>query len=123
MSSDVGLTPVHLVGYSRDKAEDVVVDVELNVLGCRTDAGTSVRYRRDKAEDVVVDVELNVLGCRTDAGTSVRYRRDKAEDVVDVELNVLGGCRVDILGTNRDQSVSMIQCCFTSAVRNHKTHY
>ena len=30
-----------------------------------------------------------------------------------VELNVLG-CRVDILGTNCDQCVSMVQCCFTS---------
>ena len=31
----------------------------------------------------------------------------------DVELNVLG-CRVDILGTNCDQCVCMVQCCFTS---------
>ena len=31
----------------------------------------------------------------------------------DVELNVLG-CQVDILGTNYDQCVSMVQCCFTS---------
>ena len=31
----------------------------------------------------------------------------------DVELNVLG-CRVDILGTNCYQWVSMVQCCFTS---------
>ena len=31
----------------------------------------------------------------------------------DVELNVLG-CRVDILGTNCDQCISMVQCCFTS---------
>ena len=31
----------------------------------------------------------------------------------DVELNVLR-CRVDILGTNCDQSVCMVQCCFTS---------
>ena len=31
----------------------------------------------------------------------------------DVELNVLG-CRVDILGTNCDQCVSMVQCCFAS---------
>ena len=30
-----------------------------------------------------------------------------------VELNVLG-CRVDILGTNCDQCVCMVQCCFTS---------
>ena len=29
------------------------------------------------------------------------------------ELNVLG-CRVDILGTNCDQCVCMVQCCFTS---------
>ena len=31
----------------------------------------------------------------------------------DVELNVLG-CRVDILGTNCDQCVSMVLCCFRS---------
>ena len=31
----------------------------------------------------------------------------------DVELNVLG-CSVDILGTNCDQCVSMVQYCFTS---------
>ena len=31
----------------------------------------------------------------------------------DVELNVLG-CRVDILGTNCDQCVCMVHCCFTS---------
>ena len=31
----------------------------------------------------------------------------------DVELNVLG-CRVDILGTNCDQCVCMVQCYFTS---------
>ena len=31
----------------------------------------------------------------------------------DVELNVLG-CRVDMLGTNCDQCVCMVQCCFTS---------
>ena len=31
----------------------------------------------------------------------------------DVELNVLG-CQVDIFGTNCDQCVSMVQCCFTS---------
>ena len=31
----------------------------------------------------------------------------------DVELNVLE-CRVDILGTNCDQCVSVVQCCFTS---------
>ena len=31
----------------------------------------------------------------------------------DVELNVLG-CWVDILGTNCDQCVSMVQCCFMS---------
>ena len=29
-------------------------------------------------------------------------------------LNVLG-CRVDILGTNCDQCVCMVQCCFTSS--------
>ena len=31
----------------------------------------------------------------------------------DVQLNVLG-CRVDTLGTNCDQCVSMVQCCFTA---------
>ena len=31
----------------------------------------------------------------------------------DVELNVLG-CLADILGTNCDQCVCMVQCCFTS---------
>ena len=31
----------------------------------------------------------------------------------DVEFHVLG-CRVDILGTNCDQCVCMVQCCFTS---------
>ena len=31
----------------------------------------------------------------------------------DVELHVLG-CRVDILGTNCDQCVSIVQCCFAS---------
>ena len=35
------------------------------------------------------------------------------KDGDDVELNVLG-CRVDILGTNCDQCVCMVQCCFTS---------
>ena len=35
------------------------------------------------------------------------------DDDDDVELNVLG-CRVDILGTNCDQCVCMVQCCFTS---------
>ena len=40
-----------------------------------------------------------------------RTLRNKDDD--DVELNVLG-CRVDILGTNCEQCVSMVQCCFTS---------
>ena len=35
------------------------------------------------------------------------------QDDDDVELNVLG-CRVDILGTNCDQCVCMVQRCFTS---------
>ena len=35
------------------------------------------------------------------------------DDDDDVELHVLG-CRVDILWTNCDQCVSMVQCCFTS---------
>ena len=38
---------------------------------------------------------------------------DDDDDDDDVELNVLG-CRVDILGTNCDQCVRMVQCCFTS---------
>ena len=38
---------------------------------------------------------------------------DDDDDDDDVELHVLG-CRVDILGTNCDQCVSMVQCCFTS---------
>ena len=37
----------------------------------------------------------------------------RQQDDDDVELNVLG-CRVDILGTNCDQCVYMVQCCFTS---------
>ena len=36
-----------------------------------------------------------------------------SDDDDDVELNVLG-CRVDILGTNCDQCMCMVQCCFTS---------
>ena len=35
------------------------------------------------------------------------------DDDDDVELNVLG-CRVDMLGTNCDQCVCRVQCCFTS---------
>ena len=35
------------------------------------------------------------------------------DDDDDVELSVLG-CRVDMLGTNCDQCVCMVQCCFTS---------
>ena len=31
----------------------------------------------------------------------------------DVELDVLG-CRVDILGTNCDRCMCLVQCCFTS---------
>ena len=31
----------------------------------------------------------------------------------DVELNVLE-CQIDILGTNCNECVSMVQCCFTS---------
>ena len=36
------------------------------------------------------------------------------DDDDDVGLNVRLGCRVDILGTNCDQRVCMVQCCFTS---------
>ena len=46
----------------------------------------------------------------------------KTKFVDDVEYDVLR-CRVDILGTNCDQCVCMVQCCFTSTdCRNHKTH-
>ena len=38
---------------------------------------------------------------------------DNDDDGCDVELNVLG-CRVDVLGTNCDQCVSMVHCCFAS---------
>ena len=38
---------------------------------------------------------------------------DDGDDDDDAEPNVLG-CRVDILGTNCDQCVCMVQCCFTS---------
>ena len=40
----------------------------------------------------------------------------------DVELNVLG-CRVDILGTNCDQCMCMVQCCFmaTETIRLIRT--
>ena len=41
---------------------------------------------------------------------------DLAEVDDDVELNVLG-CRVDTLGTNCDQCVSMVYCCFTETKR------
>ena len=37
----------------------------------------------------------------------------RVHDDDDVVLNVIG-CRVDILGTNCDQCVCMVQCCFTS---------
>ena len=38
--------------------------------------------------------------------------KEEADDD-DVELNILG-CLVNILGTNCDQCLSMVQCCFTS---------
>ena len=38
---------------------------------------------------------------------------DDDDDDDDLEINVLG-CRVDRLGTNCDQCVSMVQCGFTS---------
>ena len=40
----------------------------------------------------------------------------RSVDDDDVELHVLG-CRVDILGTNCDQCLSMVQCCFTETAR------
>ena len=47
---------------------------------------------------------------------SITHMHKQADigDDDEVELNVLG-CRVDILGTNYDQWVNMVQCCFTSA--------
>ena len=39
----------------------------------------------------------------------------------DLELNVLG-CRVDILGTNYDQCLSMVQHMLLHVHRNHKAH-
>ena len=43
-------------------------------------------------------------------GASSVIAKEKSSD--DVELSVLG-CWVDILGTNCDQCVCMVQCCFT----------
>ena len=43
---------------------------------------------------------------------------DDDDDGDDVELHVLG-CRVDILGTNCDQCLSMVQRCFTSTEKTH----
>ena len=43
----------------------------------------------------------------------VGFLVERLEDDDVGALNVLG-CRVDILGTNCDQCVSMVQCCFTS---------
>ena len=45
----------------------------------------------------------------------------EASDDDDVELNVLG-CRVDILGTNCDQCVCMVQCLLLYVHRNHESH-
>ena len=73
---------------------------------------------------------LNVLMCQADiiirdrhlfesvsariSNRSVGGHHESCDDVDDdMELNVLG-CRVDILGTNCDQCVCMVQCCFTS---------
>ena len=41
----------------------------------------------------------------------ISYNDDDVDD--DVELNVLG-YRADVLGTNYDQCVCMVQCYFTS---------
>ena len=74
-----------------------------------------------------VKVEVAVLGSRSLLMVSVdliqsNIRRSLepsglSAQVVDgdddVELHVLG-CRVDILGTNCDQCVCMVQCCFPS---------
>ena len=44
---------------------------------------------------------------------TIRDSHDDDDDDDGVELNALG-CRVDILWTNCDQCVRMVQCCFTS---------
>ena len=46
------------------------------------------------------------------ANNPTPHSHDDDDDDV-VMLNVLG-CQVDILGTNCDECVSMVQCCFTS---------
>ena len=56
------------------------------------------------------------LARRTFVRVSTEYLtpgRNLRVDDDDVELNVFG-CLVDILGTNCDQCLSMVQCCFTS---------
>ena len=71
---------------------------------------------------------LNVLMCQADIiirdrhlfesvsaripNRSVGGHHESCDDD-DVELNVLG-CRADMLGTNFDQCVCTVQCCFTS---------
>ena len=49
-----------------------------------------------------------------------QVRSEDVNDDDDVELNVLG-CRVDILGTNCDQCVCMVQCLLY-VHRNHEAH-
>ena len=92
---------LHVLGCRADDDDD---DVELHVLGCRADDDdddVELHVLGCRADDDDDDVELHVLGCRAD------------DDDDDVELHVLG-CRVDILGTNCDQYLSTVQCCFTS---------
>ena len=44
----------------------------------------------------------------------VMYRIKINDDDDDVERTYVLGCQDDILGTNCDQCLSMVQCCFTS---------
>ena len=45
--------------------------------------------------------------------TQLYVMSELSEMMIMLELHVLG-CRVDMLGTNCDQCLSMVQCCFTS---------
>ena len=51
--------------------------------------------------------------CDKPAAIRLRYTLKRICFKDDIELHVVG-CRVDILGTNCDQCLSMAQCCFTS---------
>ena len=73
---------------------------------------------RQPSHSAAEDLAINSLHCRTQVG-SVRCPSPKTDscgcddDDDYVELSVLG-CRVEILGTNCDQCVCMVQRCFTS---------